>query len=225
MKSTLSSILIVCLVATAFPVSARETDWSRVIAIAPGTDVSVRARGVLIGDQRFVSANESTLTILTLTGAPLPKAAKDLLRDIATRHPEYFADVESAREFNSKDVHVSRDGVFVDGRKLVGLEELLTTVARNDVSEIRGSWMTGHGWKGGAVGAAVGAGVGLLIGFSLNARLDCDCSGQGTLTTAAILGIPAAAGLIGYLAGRGNKSTRRVIYRAPSSGTLPALGS
>jgi hypothetical protein len=122
-------------------------------------------------------------------------------------------------------VRVSRDGVFIDGRKLVGLEEVLTTVARNDVTEIRGPWMTGHGWKGGAVGAAVGAGVGLLIGLSLGARLDCDCSSQGTLNAAVILGIPAAAGLIGYLAGRDNKSTRRVIYRAPPSGALPALGS
>src|SRR5207247_695286 len=80
----------------------------------------------------------SSLTVLNLTDPTPPRTAKDALRNVASRHPEYFPAAQQGGQFVlEKNVRMGPDGVFVASQKVADLGQLVENIARHDVAEIR----------------------------------------------------------------------------------------
>ena len=187
MKSTPSLTLIVCLVASALPVTAQEkgplaravtreavrlaavqsggtpaeSNWSRVRGLASGTDVVVTVQGSKPARRRMVQADESTLTVQNPSTQGVEAIAQGDVLEIRTE----------ARRLSSK-------------RKALGL----------------------LGGLGGVIGGAfVGAYVGKKVG-------GCDAENLGCMGVGMMAGVVGGA-VLGYRAVTSTKGD--LIYRAP----------
>ena len=148
------------------------SDWSRVRDLAPGTELIVIVTGVPPATRYLIAQSESALTVLNVTGATLPFAARDELRDVVSRHPEYIAATQQGRTFVlGKNVRLEPDGVFVADRKVADLTEVIENIPRSDVVEINttrrergwlGCGFVGYAgwWLGGMAGGMTGGFVG-----------------------------------------------------------------
>jgi hypothetical protein len=277
MKSALSLMLIVCLVASALPVTAQEqtatpeafdlrgstsqatagplaravareavrlaaaggsrpprgdtvqqgnktaakSSWSRVRTIAPGSEIVLTVKGAppdrrFVDRRYFVLVDESELTLLNLADPTLSRAARDVLRDVASDHPEYFPAAQQGKTFHlDENVHLGPDGVFLGGLKVAELDRLVEEIARNRVSEI--TVVTRATRRGVKWGSLIGTGAGLTIGLLIQIPYcrQHSCDSQGGLITPLITMWSAGIGTgLGALIGAGYQ-TRDVIYRAP----------
>jgi hypothetical protein len=191
-----------------------ESNWSRVRKLASGREIVVTVKGSPPAPRHFVAGDEADLTVVNLTDPTLPAAARDVLRDMAANHPGYFA-VADKQSFVNGTVRVAADGVFVTDRKVADLGQVVETIARNDIAEIktrqkgRGVW--GHlGPLGGYfVGAMSG---GSVAGLACQAAVGRDRCDTGAFLTGALVG-GIAGGIYGFRAA--NRETEDVIYRAP----------
>ena len=184
------------------------SDWSRVRKLAPGTEVVVTVRGSKPGKRSLVLADESDLTVLNLTVPTLPRAATRLLQNIASSHdPDVFVGTATSGRFVDQDVRVAPDGVFVAGRKVADLGQVVEHIARIDVAEIRTpkSRRFRHTL------------VGMSVGFLVGVMLERD---QGSCLKASSECVPLALdGILfgGLLGAQHDERAARgdVIYRAP----------
>ena len=212
MKSMLS--VIVCVVASASSVHAqvKTADWQAVRNLRPGMEIVVTVRGSSAGTRYFVGADDSNLTVLNMTDPTLPRAATRLLIEIASLHPEYFVSNDQIGEFVNQNVRVTAAGVFVAGQQVASFGQVVHTIARNEVADIRtvsihGSkvraalWGVGGYFAGGMAGGAIGGAVGRGIGGAFIA-----------VTVGAPVGIVLGA-IHGYR--KSIHKTEDVIYRAP----------
>jgi hypothetical protein len=225
MKSALSLVLIVCLVASAVPVAAQAvptggrrgaSDWSRVRNLAPGLEITVAVHGLPIGLRHFLRADESQLTVLNLTDPALAFGARRALADVAAHHPAELAAADPRATFESGNVRIGPGGVAVAGQRIGDLGQFVERIPRGDVIEIVGPAPEGlHGGKKGAlIGAGVGAGwliAGLAAGSGCSGN-DVPCAGIAVVGIAFFAGIGA---LIGTLADHSRRPEKEVIYRAP----------
>jgi hypothetical protein len=192
------------------------SDWACVRRLVPGTEVTVTVRGSQPGTRYVVLADEYGVTVLNLTNPTIPPAAKSVLPEVASHHPEYFTAAQKGGTFVlDKNVRMGPDGVFVADRKIADLAELAERIVRDDVVQVEGPTRA----RGSVAGAVIGAGGGFLVGstaFVVQAlRDDCSggCSGSNALAVMALVGFPVAGGILGYRIS--SHETRGVIYRAP----------
>jgi hypothetical protein len=113
-----------------------DQDWSRVGQMKPGTEIVVTVKGSPPAERHCVAADEADLTVLNLTDPTLPAAARDVLRDMAANHPDYFA-LADKQSFVNGTVRVAPDGVSFADRKVADLGQVVETIARNDIDEIK----------------------------------------------------------------------------------------
>ena len=66
-----------------------DSEWSRVRRLAPGTELVVIVTGSRPANRYFVAGDASDLTVLNVGDPALPAAARDVLRNLASTHPEY----------------------------------------------------------------------------------------------------------------------------------------
>jgi hypothetical protein len=187
------------------PGTFRNADWSRVIELAPGTEIVVTTRGSSRASRVVVAANDSDLTVIDANILALPPAARSVLRDQASTHPEYFLAAQSGSQFVfENDVRLGRDGVFVAGRKVADVAQLIETVARKDVAEIRGPVRV----RGSVHGAILGTWFGSAVGLTFGTQASSASLGWSLLTGFTVLGA-----FLGYHAS--SHMEQGVIYRAP----------
>jgi hypothetical protein len=150
---------------------------------------------------------------LNTADSRLPSGVQDTLREIAVTHPEYLSRASSGNPVVlERSMRIESDGVFIDGRKLASLPEILETSARRDVSRItkrqRGRGVWGHlGMLGGYfVGGMAG-------GFATS--LACRATrGQDRCDTGAFLGGMLIGGIAGGAYGfhAARRETEVVVY-------------
>jgi hypothetical protein len=192
-----------------------DPDWARVRRLAPGTQVTVTVSGSPPAVRYVIAANESDVTALNLTVPAIPSAATSVLRAVASDHPEYFPAAQQGSSFLLDDnVRLGPDGVFVADRKVADLGQVVERITRSDVREIS-SGMRTRGSIAGAVGGAAG---GLLLGYFAAINLaykQCgdSCTDEKVLMGLSLVGLPVAAGVLGYKAF--GRTTSDIIYRAP----------
>ena len=114
----------------------KDSDWSRVRRIAPGTEVTVTVRGSQAAKRYFVAANQSELTVLSLSHDQLPRAGADALRRTVVSHPEIFTGAGTRGTFVDGAVRLTPDGVFVGNQKVADLIEIVVRLARADVIDV-----------------------------------------------------------------------------------------
>jgi hypothetical protein len=181
-----------------------EWNWSRVGELAPAAEVMVTAKGSQPASRYFVSADELALTVLNLTDPTLPTASTRVLRDMASRHPEYFATMQQGATFGEGDVRVGRDGVFVADRKVADLGQILESIARDNVAEITGPVVARGSVLGAALGGWVGFAVGVVPGLGGASKV---------VTWSVVVGSVAVGGYLGFH--WSSHQTEGLIYRAP----------
>ena len=138
-----------------------ESDWSRVGELSPGAEIMMTRRGSQAASRRFVMADDAAVTVLNLTDQSLPEAATRVLRDMASQRPESFAAMRSSgATFGQGDVRIGGGGLFVAGRRITALENVVERVARNEVSEIFGPVVA----RGSVGGAVLGGWIGFAAG-------------------------------------------------------------
>jgi hypothetical protein len=182
-----------------------ESNWSRVRQLAPGTQIIVTVKGAPSVQRCFVAGSQSDLTALNLADPALPAAATHVLREMASRHPEYFAAMQKIGTFEDENVRVGRDGVFVATRRVADLGQVVETIARSDVAEIRGPVRVRGSVHGAILGTWLGSGVGLTFGTSASSA---------ELGWCLLTGLTVVGGFLGYRAS--SHKAEGTIYRAPS---------
>jgi hypothetical protein len=221
MKSTLSVVLILCLIASPSAGCAtgrgpRQIDadlaysapstvsWSRVGEVSPGAEIVVTTKGSQPGRRYFVMADQSRLIALDLAEPTLPARSTRVLRAMAANHPEYFAALEKTGTFAQDNVRVGRDGVFVANRKVADLDQVVETIRQNNISEIWGPVVA----RGSVLGTVLGGWVGFAIGVvpGLGGASD----GVAWLV---LMGSTAAGGYLGFH--WTSHETEGLIYKAP----------
>jgi hypothetical protein len=178
--------------------------WSRVGELAPGTEVMVTARGVPPRDRYFVLADEFAVTVLNLADATLAGASTRTLRDMASHHPEYFAAMQTGGTFGQDNVRLGRDGVFVANRKVAELGQVVETIARNEISEIRGPVIARGSVPGAILGGWLGFAVGVVPALGGAAKV---------VAWPVLIGSVAGGGFLGYR--WSSHEAEGIIYRAP----------
>src|SRR5262249_45407382 len=119
----------------------------------------------------------------------LPTRAREMIRDVASRHPGYFTAAQRGATFLlDEGVRLTPDGVFIADRKVVDLAQLVERYQRSRVAEIKTAPTTSNpvgcalaGYYGGALigglpGALIGGAagrdtgpalVGMTVGWSI----------------------------------------------------------
>jgi hypothetical protein len=190
-------------------------DWARVRNLAPGTEIVVAVTGSPAGVRYVIVATDSDLTVLNATEQAVPPAARSVLRDVASEHPEYFAAAQQGSSFMlDNNVRLGPDGVFVANRKVADLGQVVERIVRSEVREIRSSMRP----RGSVIGAVGGAAGGLLLGYLAAVNLaykQCgdSCTDEKVLIGLSLVGLPVAGGVVGYTAFR--RQTSETVYRAP----------
>jgi hypothetical protein len=143
MKSLMSIALTVSLVGTSLPASAQPgsyssaslSNWSRVRTIVPGTRISVGVAGPDEVEQYFLDATDEAITLLDLTNRDLPRDARRVVIRVAAIHPGLFTATKWT-EVTDGQIRVNQDGVFIKGRRVTALDDIVKTIDRGDVGEI-----------------------------------------------------------------------------------------
>jgi hypothetical protein len=168
-----------------------DSEWSRVRRLAPGTELIVTVKSSQPASRYFVGGDESGLTMLNIGAPALPTDARNVLRSLASTHPEYFLAAQKGGQFQlEKNVRLGPDGVLIADRKVAGLAEVVEQRGRQDIAEVRtaetesnpaGCALAGYfgggivgGVPGAVIGGAVGrdsgpALVGMMVGWSVGA--------------------------------------------------------
>jgi hypothetical protein len=178
--------------------------WSRVAQLSPGARIAVATTNASLRDRIFVSADASQVTVLSLDVPSLPASAMHELRDMAARHPNYFAALLTSGALQQGRVRLGRDGLFVSDRRIAALAEVVETLPREAVREIRGPVV--------ARGSLAGAIVGVWLGFSAGVVPGLGGADEG-VAYAALLGATTFGGWLGYH--WSNHAEEGVVYRAP----------
>ena len=148
-------------------------------------------KGAPLANRLFVAGDESDLTVLNVDDPPLPSAARDVLRELASTHSEYLLAARKGRRFEfEKNVRMGPDGVFVADRKVADLVQVVEQYGRHDITEIKTATIEsnpvgcafagyyGGGIVGGLPGAVIGGAVGrdtgpallgMVVGWSMGA--------------------------------------------------------
>jgi hypothetical protein len=172
MKSLLSILLIVCLstgCATVHgprdiddvpPGAQTIYDWARVRQLQPSAEITVSTRRARAATRVFVMADDTRVLALNLSSPALSPAAARSLRVMAALHPDILLTVSASGGLVQGDVRVGRDGVFVADRKVAAFDEVVETIARDDVIEIDGPVVA----RGSVAGTALGGWLGFAVG-------------------------------------------------------------
>jgi hypothetical protein len=178
--------------------------WSRVGELPPGAQIELATSSAPSRARVFVSANGSEVVVLSLSDPSLPSTAIDALRDMATRHPEYFAAMRATSSFEQDGVRLGQDGLFVGGRRMAAFTDVVETVSRASVHEIRGPVVA----RGSVVGTILGAWLGFAVGVVPGLG-----GANGGAAWAFVAGSTTLGGWLGHR--WSSHTVEGVVYRAP----------
>lgn len=208
---TLFVALIGCMVWLPLPAVAQnheseatqQDDWSRVRRLKHGADITIAIRGSEPIRRSIVQAEATHITVLNLTDLALPHNVARVLMNAASTHPDTFARSGTLIDGN---VSVGPVGIFLRGQKVAEVQDVVETIARDDIVEItarrKGGGILGH--LGPLGGYFVG---GLTAGYIGALLCRCDAGFMGGMLPGGIVG-----GVAGYRAA--GRESERLIYRA-----------
>jgi hypothetical protein len=178
-----------------------------------GAGVEVSTRNDPPAQRVFVSADNTSITVLNLTDPALPRSARRMLRNLARTEPSALL---SPDQMHVEDgVRLDRAGVSIGSRLLTSRAHLIEQIARDDLRALRFDGPGGSYWgRGLLVGLAAGALIAYGVGSKCGpAAVQSECSFYGLVSMPIGAGLGAAAG-----AGIGasvDRPSARVIYTAP----------
>jgi hypothetical protein len=209
-----------------------ESDWSRVRKLKPGTAIVLVEKtdrrsncgadpgvsGSSVQDRgHVIQTDDSTITVLNLICVVLPPDVRGALRDLAENRPELFLAAERGRRFVLPGgVWIGPAGVFLSGRKVADLGQVIDRVPRDAVLSIAMRRKRTRGSEAQVVQGAVGGFLLTMVGASGGGTGPNFCTEHRDGCWPVIgMGSMAGAGLA-YLTGNGKTFVDDVVvYRAP----------
>jgi hypothetical protein len=151
------------------PVQQQSIDWYAVRTTRPGDELIIIARDSRPVVRYFVQADDTSITVLNLASPSLPRRAARALRDLATTSPGQFGRLRSPGfELLLADngFRLSSEGLFAADRKLADLDQLIETMTRDRLVEVKTTYHLPRGATVAIVTAiAVTAGLVMLAAF------------------------------------------------------------
>jgi hypothetical protein len=217
-RQAVSLILIVAIL-VAVPLHAQSEQagsfnkWENVERLKAGTELGVATATSVYGRRMFVAADQSSLVVMNL--ANLSQSNTRIIRRLVIKYSPQLL-VAGHGEFVSGDVRISGDDIFVNGRSLARVPNVIERLQRSDVREVRLA-MPHHArlvGRDAIISAAVGAGIGLLFGAMVGCHRGSErCDSPGLPQGFALLG--GGIGLaVGTAVGVG-RAPNDLIYSAP----------
>ena len=182
------------------PVSgAQGSDWGDVSALRRGQEIALRADPAIDGRRSFVFATDTELVVLHLRHPSLPDSVRKRLREMSIDQPASLLAARGRVIVSDRAISVGAGVISESGRTLVPLHEVLQTIPRGDVREIRIERT-----RGSKVGAAVGATAGLVAGILtapdwMMKQCGGSCGDEQFMLGVSLVGLPIAGALTGYL--------------------------
>jgi hypothetical protein len=177
------------------------SDWSRVMRLSGGIDVSITTSGGSAVTRTTVAATSDTPFVLDLQHRGLSRALREALRDTAEKSAMLLvrtATVGARLEFDSGKVGtLGPEGIVIGGRKVAELSEVLVATPAGDVVLIDRPIREQKG-KGAAAAVAGGLGgalAGSIIGSLFTRNCHCDDPGLEGAVYGFWMGIPVGATL------------------------------
>ena len=173
------------------------SDWSRVARLRPGAMIHLTTTGSPQVRRHVVRADDVTLTVLDVAHPALTDGVGKRLLEIAVEHPSALMQARQIAMFVWGDLRIGPDGLFVAGRKILNLDEILVTVPLSDVLQVSRPERRGSRWgalAGGIAGAIIGTRLGVL---SLYNACSGVCVDENLLTLAWFVGLPIGASVLG----------------------------
>jgi len=186
------------------------TDWGAVRQLRRGQAIDLLTRSGLDGGRTLVHVDENELVVLNVAHPGLPAPAAKRLRAIALDHPDALLVARHRGSFTDRELTIGSGTISVAGRAVAALDEVVQTIPRDQVIELRLARV--HGSRLGAIGgAAAGAIAAFAIAPSL-AMKPCggSCGGQQLLLPVSLVGLPVAGALLGY----GPRRETVIVYKA-----------
>jgi hypothetical protein len=185
-------------------------NWDSVTTLRGGTEVLLRTNSGIEGQRMFVFADGAGLFVLNLSHPALTRSARKGLRDIGVDQPVALLAARQHTIVRDRTISVGAGVISESGRVLVPLGEVLQTIPRSAVREIRLERK-----RGSKVGAAVGATAGIVAGlltapYWMMKQCNGSCSDEQFMVGVSLVGLPVAGALVGYMP-RGEEV---VVYRS-----------
>jgi hypothetical protein len=172
--------------------------------VAPAAEVLVTTKASKPALRYFVTADDSRLIVLNISDPTLPATATRILRDWAAHHPEYLAAVPKTGAVRQDNVRIGQDGLFVGDRKIADRDDVVESIARNDVREIWGPVVARGSVPGAVLGGWIGFAIGVVPGLG------------GAPSGVAWLSVIGAVVAGGYLGSHwSSHQTEGLVFRAP----------
>lgn len=182
--------------------SQAASDWSRVMRLSGGIDVSITTNGGSAVTRTTVAATPDTLFVLNLEHPGLSRSVREALRNTAEKSAVLLvrAATEGARlEFDAGRVGTfGPDGIVIGGRKVAERAEVLAAIPAGDVMLIDRPRREGkaRGAAAAALGGIGGALAGAMIGSLFTRHCGCDDPGLEGMLYGFWIGIPVGATLV-----------------------------
>lgn len=185
-------------------------DWAAVTTLRGGTEVLLRTDSGIDGRREFVFADRAELVVLNLSHPALTRTARKGLRDIGVDQPAALLAARQHTIVSDRTISVGAGAISESGRVLVPLGEVLQTIPRRAVREIRLERQ-----RGSKVGAAVGATAGIVAGlltapYWMMKQCNGSCGDEQFMLGVSLVGLPIAGAVVGYMP-RGEEV---VVYRS-----------
>ena len=199
----------------------RNTSWTRVERLPATSKIRLTVRGGQPAERVVVGATDEDLMVLNLTNRALTRSAKTALFTMARRGRADFDAIQNGAVFRTKETRVDRDGLFLRGVKVADLNAIVETIARDDVRFVTRSKRNRMAVVGAVAGTAVGFVAGVYVAIGLAHKYCGDsCIDEKVGIGLALAGLPAAGGILGYMATKRNLTD--VIYKASPIQEAPA---
>ena len=199
------------------PTPSSGAQWSRVRDLDEGTEITVTANGVQTGVRYVIDSDDSSLTVLNVSGVSDRNVTSALI-DTAADRPERFIAARAGKSYSLGDnVHLVPDGVYLGTVRVASVAEVVARIPRDQVLEI--SVVGTSAGAAMATGAFAGGSLGLLWGVT---KYDDACGrfgcfpapqvGRGAFIGLSVAALAGAGIGVGALVGARHK-TQHVIYR------------
>lgn len=189
---------------------AHDSNWTDVITLRRGQEILVRADPATDGRRSFVFANDTELVVLYLRHPSLTDPVRNRLREMSVDQAASLLGARRHVMVGDRTISVGAGVISESGRVLAPSHEVLQTIPRGDVREIRIERT-----RGSKVGAAAGATAGIVVGlltapYWMMKQCGGSCGDEQLMLGVSLVGLPLAGALVGYMPGR----EEVIVYRA-----------
>jgi hypothetical protein len=193
------------------PQVPRIDGWTGVVRLPVGTEVLVSTTTEALQRGRVVDVEGDGLTLLNATDPSLPRQVRRAAERALARSAPALAGVLDGGALSVDNVRFSNDGVFVEGLRVVAIDQVLRRIGVGDVEQVR---LQPRG-SGGLWAAIALTSAGAVLGISAGRRGGPEPElGARAFAGALMIGVGTVITVV-EARRRQETDAQRVVYRRP----------